>query len=284
MLKGYIYTYSAMAIFSTLEVFSKITMSGMPPLVLWFFRMLFGAATLLPFVNFRSLKNLTKIDWANMLWLGSVTVGIGVSFFYLGLSHISAAEVAIIFSSNPIFVLLFSRIIYRERFNLRVYFGMILGFSGVVLVSYKPEHFFTSIYSIYILISTILFALYTVLGRKISKKTSSATLNSFAFIFGLIPVLIILLTIHEPIFIPKKDFFYVLYLGVVVTGVAYMLFFQGVKFVGASFGSMAFFVKPWLASLLSFFILREEFTLLKVLGGILMAISLIVAYWPQRVK
>ncbi len=282
MLKGYLYTYAAIAIFSSLEVSSKLTTVSMPPLVLWFFRMVFGILVLFPFVKFRKLKNLSKVDWINMAWLGSITVGIGVSLFHIGLYHVSASEVAIITSSNPLFVLLFSKLIYKEKFKLRVYIGMGLGFLGVVMVAYKPGHFFTSFYSLCILVSAMLFAIYTVLGRKISRKTSSSTLNFFAFIFGMFTVLIILFLIHEPITLPLKEIWNVLYLGMVVTGLAYVLFFQGVKIVGASLGSMAFFVKPWLASLLAFFILREEFTILKIFGGILMAVALIIAYWPGK--
>jgi drug/metabolite transporter (DMT)-like permease len=283
MLKGYLYTYSAIVIFSTLEVFSKLTIVSMSPFTLWFFRMVFGTMVLFPFIKFKSLKNLTKVDWLNIAWLGSVTVGIGVSFFYIGLYHTSAAGVAIISSSIPLFVLLFSKLIYKEKFSFRVYIGMALGFLSVVIVSYKPAHLFSSLHFLYVLVSAILFALYTVLGRKISQKTSSATLNALSFIFGMITVLIILLVTSQPIAIPRKDFLYVLYLGVIVTGVAYMLYFQGVKVVGASLSSMAFFVKPWLASLLAFTILGEKFTFSKDFGGVLMAISLIIAYWPKKV-
>lgn len=278
MIKGYISTYSAIAIFSSLEVFSKLATLNVPPLTLWFFRMLFGTLILFPFVRFEKLKRLSRTDWLNVFWLGSVTVGIGVSFFHMGLYYVSASEVAIIFSSNPLFVLLFSKLFYKEKFKLRVYIAMALGFSGVVVVSYEPGHIFTSLYSLYILFSAILFALYTVLGRKISQKTSSATLNSLSFIFGMFAVMILMLIFRQPFSIPLKELPYVLYLGVVVTGVAYMLFFKGVKMIGASLSSMAFFVKPWLASFLAFLILGEKFTLSKDLGGVLMALSLIIAY------
>ncbi len=282
MIKGYLYTYAAIAIFSSLEVLSKLATLNVPPLVLWLFRMLLGSLALLPFVKFEKLRCLTLKEWLKIGVLGSVTVGWGVSLFHIGLYHLSASEVAIIFSSNPLFVLLFSRIFKKEKISLRVYSGMFLGFGGVLVVSYRPGHLFSTFYSLYILISAVLFSLYTVFGRDISRKTSSATLNFFAFIFGSLAVFPLVFLSGERIALPHEDIFYVLYLGLVVTGIAYMLFFEGVKTVGANLSSMAFFVKPWLASFLAFLILNEEFTVREMAGGALMAISLIIAYWPSK--
>ncbi len=282
MLKGYLYVYSAIAIFSSLEVLSKLATVEVPPLTLWLFRMLLGATVLFPFVNFGKLKELSSKEWFEVIVLGSVTVGFGVSLFHLGLVHLSASEVAIIFSSNPLFVLLFSRIFKSEIISTRVYIGMFLGFLGVIVVSYVPGHLFSTFYSLYILLSAVLFSLYTVFGRDVSRKISSASLNFLAFIFGSMTVLPLVLFSGEKLILPRGDIFYVLYLGLIVTGIAYMLFFKGVKIVGANLGSMAFFVKPWLASFLAFLILGEKFTLRAISGGILMALSLIIAYWPSR--
>ena len=282
MLLGYIYVYSAIVIFSSIEVISKFISVSIDPLNLWLFRMIFAILVFIPFVRKKSLRNLERRDWFNLTWLGVFTVGIGTSLYHVGLSHISAAEVAIVFSSNPLFVLLFSKLIYKERFPLRVYLGMSLGFIAVIVTSYIPGQFFHDLYSLYIIVSAILFALYTVVGRVISKKTSSATLNSISFGIGIITVLCIMRYFHDTIQLSVRDIPYVVYLGTVATGVAYLLFFKGVKKISASLGSMSFFVKPWLAAFFAFLILGEKFTLRRDIGGALMALSLIMAYWPSK--
>ena len=282
MFLGYIYVYSAIIIFSSIEVISKFIGSSIGPLNLWLFRMIFAIFVFSPFVKRKTLKNLSLRDWLNLLWLGVFAIGIGTSLFHIGLTHISAAEVAIVFSSNPLFVLLFSVVIYKERFPIRVYLGMALGFIAAIITSYIPGQFSHDLYALYIIIAAILFALYTVVGRSISQKTSSATLNGISFGIGIVTVLCLIGWLHNPIRLPFKAIPYVAYLGIIATGVAYLLFFKGVQKTSASLGSMAFFVKPWLAAFLAFLILGEKFTLRRDIGGALMALSLIMAYWPSK--
>ncbi len=278
---GYIYVYAAIILFSSIEVISKFIGNYVNPLDLWLFRLLFAIPTLLIFLKFSSFKNLTRRDWFNLLWIGTITVGVGMSFYHEALAHIQANEVAILFSANPIFVLLFSKLFFKEKFPIRVYIGMTLGFLGVIITSYSTN-FTGDIYALFVIISTILFAIFTVFGKPIAQRSSSATLNFISFVFAVPVVLLEMIIFKEPLTLSIKAVPYIAYIGIVTTGIAYLLFFKGIEKVGASLGSMAFFAKPWIASFLAFLILAEAMTAQKMIGGILMASSLMIAYWPSK--
>lgn len=278
---GYFYVYLAIVLFSSIEVISKFIGSYVDPLNLWLFRLLFAIPTLLPFVRFSQLKNLSRKDWINLIWIGIVPVGIGMSLYHFALANSQANEMAIIFSANPIFVLLFSKLFFKERFPLRVYIGMILGFVGLTVTSYSSG-FKGDIYVFVMIVACALFAILTVFGRTITKDSSSAVFNFMTFVIAVPVVLIEMAIFNVPIEISVKALPYLAYIGIVTTGIAYLFFFKGISKIGASLGSMAFFVKPWIASFLAFLILSEELNTQLIAGGILMASSLVIAYWPSR--
>ncbi|BBJ28530.1 DMT family transporter [Athalassotoga saccharophila] len=277
---GYFYVYAAIALFSSIEVVSKFIGNYVDPLNLWLFRLIFAILTLLPFVKFSYLKSLNSKDWVNLLWLGVISAGIGMSLYHLAVANSQANEMAIIFSSNPIFVLLFSKLFFKEKFSIRVYIGMILGFLGVIITSYSSD-FKGDIYALLMVLSCVLFALLTVFGRTVVQHSSSATFNFMIFVIALPVVLLEMLIFKVPVHIELKSLPYLAYIGVVTTGVAYLLFFKGISKVGSSLGSMAFFIKPWIASFLAFLILSEKLSVNLIFGGILMAFSLLITYLPH---
>ncbi len=278
---GYFYVYSAIALFSSIEVVSKFIGNYVDPLNLWLFRLIFAILTLFPFAKFSKLRLLTSKDWINLLWLGTISAGIGMSLYHIAVANSQANEMAIIFSSNPIFVILFSKLFFKERFPMHVYVGMILGFLGVIVTSYSSE-FKGDIYALLMVVSCVLFALLTVFGRTIVEHSSSATFNFMIFVIALPVVLLEMLIFKVPIHIEIKSLPYLAYIGIVTTGIAYLLFFKGISKVGSSLGSMAFFIKPWIASLLAFLMLSEKLSVNLIFGGILMASSLIITYLPRR--
>lgn len=278
---SYFYVYLAIALFSSIEVVSKFIGSYVDPLNLWLFRLLFAIVTLLPFVRFSKLKNLTTKDWINLIWIGVIPAGIGMSLYHFAIANSQANEMAIIFSANPIFVLLFSKLFFKEKFLLRVYIGMILGFAGLLVISYSSE-FRGDIYVLVMIVSCALFALLTVFGRPIVQHSSSAIFNFMAFVIAVPVVLIEMVIFKTPVEFSLKVLPYLAYIGVVTTGIAYLFFFKGISKIGASLGSMAFFAKPWIASFLAFVILSEALSKQLIVGGVLMTSSLVIAYWPSK--
>ncbi len=278
---GYFYVYLAIVLFSSIEVVSKFIGSYVDPLNLWLFRLLFAIPTLLPFVRFSKLKDLTRRDWINLVWIGVIPVGIGMSLYHFAVANSQANEMAIIFSANPIFVLLFSKLFFKERFPLRVYIGMFLGFAGLTVTSYSSG-FRGDIYVLVMIVASALFAILTVFGKTITQHSSSAAFNFMTFVIAVPVVLIEMAIFKVPIEISVKALPYLAYIGIITTGIAYLFFFKGISKIGASLGSMAFFVKPWIASFLAFIVLSEALNIQLIAGGILMASSLVIAYWPSK--
>jgi drug/metabolite transporter (DMT)-like permease len=70
-----------------------------------------------------------------------------------------------------------------------------------------------------------------------------------------------------------------LYLGVIITGLAYVLYFEAMKQLSAARASFYFFLKPALATLLAYFFLGEQLSLLQIGGIVLIMIALSRRLW-----
>jgi drug/metabolite transporter (DMT)-like permease len=201
----------------------------------------------------------------------------------LSMTNAKAALVAVIFSSNPIFVTFFSSIIDKEKIHTYKKVGLILGIVGVLVMSINE----LSIDAINILspmlalLSAVLYGLYTIIGRKVSSQIGSLKMNSYSFLIGSILLLPLLLLFKIPVFhIDSSITWHVMYLSFLTTGVGYLTYFIGLSIVGASKGSMVFFLKPVLASIFAVIILKENTGIYFVLGAVLVVLGVtIIFYW-----
>nr|WP_243467474.1 DMT family transporter [Acetivibrio straminisolvens] len=201
----------------------------------------------------------------------------------LSIAYAKAAIVAVIFSSNPIFVAIFAAIMDKERIPLFKAVGMLLGVLGIAAISIDGQALgdINILSPLLALMSAVLYGLYTVVGRRASSKIGSLKMNAYSFLIGSLALLPFLLIKDIPVF--KFDYsacLQVVYLSVFVTGIAYLTYFMGLTRTGAGSGSMVFFLKPVLASLFAIVFLSERVTLNLVLGTALILLGMaVMLYW-----
>jgi drug/metabolite transporter (DMT)-like permease len=73
------------------------------------------------------------------------------------------------------------------------------------------------------------------------------------------------------------DWLGIAYLALVGTALGYFLFIYGIGHVEAGIGSMAFFLKPFLAAIFAWIVLREALTLPLLIGGAFILGGMVVA-------
>ncbi|WML35751.1 DMT family transporter [Clostridium sp. OS1-26] len=128
------------------------------------------------------------------------------------------------------------------------------------------------------ILAAITFSIYSVIGKVRSDKYGSLSLNCFTFLTGDMIMLILMLfsninsvaagaknhgvsifaNIPIAYGINYGNVLMIIYLGVVVTGLGYLLYFLAMEKTSASTASIIFFIKPALAPILSLIILHES--------------------------
>ncbi|HHV75137.1 MAG TPA: DMT family transporter [Thermoanaerobacterium sp.] len=282
MNKGYFYLFLTVLFFSTYEVVGRTLTNLVNPYQLNFVRFFIGGLILLPIAlkNIKS-KNI-RMTWQDFLLLvliGLTNVVFSMSFLQLGINMTSASLSAVIFSSNPLFVMIVASFVLGEKLNSTKIYGLILGIIGLVIVFYKQLNVGGNhlVGIILLVLSSITYGIYTVIGKKFTVKYDSVVMNSFSFIIGSLMLLPILLYNKYPVFnLPLKAIPQMLYLTVFVTGIAYYTYFLGLSSVNTGVGSMVFFAKPVLASIIASIFLSEKITIQLVIGTIVILIGIFI--------
>lgn len=289
MKKGYVYIILAAIVFSTMEIAGKIVSKQINPFELNFLRFLIGALMLLPFAIKDLKKREVKISKNDLLYFivtGFLCVIVSMSFFQLAIVYTKASTVAIVFSTNPVFTIPFAYFILKEKINKRTIISLFVSLLGIVCIL-NPFNMNSDVKGIILSIfAALTFSLYSVIGKTRSAKYGSTALNCFTFFLGDIIMLIFIIMSNIPMIIKlnkqhglslfsnipivygvnSSNILVLIYLGVVVTGLGYLLYFFAMDETSASTASIVFFIKPALAPILSLIILKESISFNILLG------------------
>jgi drug/metabolite transporter (DMT)-like permease len=182
-----------------------------------------------------------------------------------GVKSVQSNLAAILMSTTPLSSTVLGHFYTKnEKFNLIKTFGILIGFSGIVYLFSDniliDENNFTS--ALLILLGSTCYVIGGVLTLKISKKKNENVTGSI-LIWAIIILLPLMSFIEQPWqSIPRTDsLISVIYLGIVPTGVAWMLRFRVLKNNGLIFQSQVSYLIPIFGTILGYIFLQELITI-----------------------
>ena len=276
---AYIELTLAMVIVGSSIVVGKLLVANFPVFLVLGLRFGIASIVLVPLLLIQEGNNFVigKRDWGILFLQAFTGVFLFSVFLLYGLKFTNATEASIITSTNPAVVGVISFLFLREKLTFNKIIGIVLAVCGVLLINILGKTVETERGMLPILGNVLVFgsvvgtALFTIL-RKVSSNTISPLLN--AMVMSVLGVVLFLpFTLYEAMqfdfsSITVIDWILVFYYGIVVTVVAFILWFQGVTKVSASTAGVFTSIMPISAVLLSYVILREPFAWSHVWGGL----------------
>ena len=272
----YFSCFMAIFFFSTIEIVGKLIGSSISPVAITVYRFLIGAFLILPFAIREYHKTKLSLSLKDILLIsypGILNVTISMLFLQLGIYYGKANVSAILVSTNAIFVAIFAVFILHETLSFHKITGIIIGFVGIsmIIVGGNNDISLHGRFMLGVLFgvgAAITFGLYTVVSKLYVQRYGNFVFNTISFFSGALVLFIAGLFLHIDYSMPMQltPILYILYLGLIVTGLSYILFFAGLKHIPAASGSMFFFLKPAIATLLAYFILHETVTFWQIFG------------------
>lgn len=304
MNKGYIYIIIATILFSSMEVALKLAGGLFHPVQITFLRFLIGSLILMPLAMHSLRKKHITLTLKDMQFYGMsgfVFIVVSMILYQLALGYGEASVVAVLFSSNPVFVIIFAYFMLKEPISKYNVATLVLSMLGIIAIMNPTKINGNELSMGLIMLSSSIFAFYGVLGRKKSLSHGGVAMTSFSFIFGSLELLLLItLTNIQPIanlFINAglEKFAYIpsfsgvnmaslpqlAYIGVGVTGIGFASYFMAMEATSAAEASLVFFIKPVLAPIFALVILGTPITLNMVLGIILMVIGSGISLVPK---
>ena len=243
----------------------KIATYSFGPITIAFLRVFFGAIPVLLLCYYKKIKvEAFSKDWHWFAMIGFINL---VAPFYLiayGVQSVQSNLAAILMSTTPLSSTVLGHFYTKnEKFNFVKTIGILIGFSGILYLFSDNilinENNILS--ALLILLGSTCYVIGGVLTLKISKKKNENVTGSI-LIWAVIILIPIVSFAEQPWNInPRLDStISVIYLGLVSTGIAWLLRFKILVKNGLIFQSQVSYLIPIFGTILSYIFLKELIT------------------------
>ena len=262
----------------------KIATYSYGPVTIAFLRTFFGAIPVVGICLVKKIKiEAFSKDWYWFAAIGMVNLVIPFFLIAYGVQRVQSNLAAILMASTPLSATVLAHLFTKnEKINLIKILGVLVGFSGIVFLFSDNilinENNFT--YALLILVGSTFYVIGGLLTLKISNKKNENVTASI-LIWGTLFLIPITAFTEKPWNLnPSSDSTIALvYLGVVATGLAWLLRFKILKNNGLVFQAQVAYLIPIFGIILGYIFLKELITP-KVLVAV--AAVIIGIYFVQK--
>lgn len=235
----------------------------MEPLAYNALRMSIGCAVLMVFALWRPGMRATTRDRLQLMALGVLGHCLYQVLFINGIARTRAGTASLVVAASPAVVALVARAYGHEKLPLRAVVGIALSITGVVLVlggTISADGASHLVGDLMILAAVVAWAFYTTLLLPFTKRVDALRLAAWTLLGGVIPLVVIAapaLLRTEWGAVTPLTWSAVLYSGLMAMVVAYLLWYRGVKEIGATRTAMFGNLQPIVAILVAWVALAE---------------------------
>ncbi len=263
----------------------KLTLQGFPPFTGGALRFLIAALLLLAFALGKgvSLRIPGGIVWA--LVVTGLTYFIDYALIYWAELYLSAGVTAVLFAALPLFTAIVSILWLRlESFRAGVWFGLGLGFLGIVLIFLRElrsaEFEGLAIWAGFaVLISAAGAAVSTVIVKKHLRSIDPVALSFYQIGAASLGLLVVMFLAGEgiPTRAPWQAWGAVIYLAVVASALAFSLYYWLLQSLAPTTMSFIVYVTPVMALFIDWWILGETPSINVVAGVALILTGILIS-------
>ena len=243
----------------------KIATYSFGPVTIAFLRVFFGAIPVLLLCYYKNIKiEAFSKDWHWFAMIGFINLVAPFFLIAYGVQSVQSNLAAILMSTTPLSSTVLGHFYTKnEKFNFIKTFGILIGFSGILYLFsdnllIDDDNFLSALL---ILLGSTCYVVGGVLTLKISKKKNENVTGSI-LIWATIILIPLVSFIEQPWNLtPRLDStISVIYLGLVSTGIAWLLRFRILVNNGLIFQSQVSYLIPIFGTILSYIFLKELIT------------------------
>lgn len=273
---GYLQILLAAALWGLLGPVSKYGLQeGMTPFELAFWRATLGAFFFfLHSLKHQSLK-VKKSDAPIFLIFGVLGIALFFGSYQAAVKHIGASVSAILLYTAPVWVAIFSRILFKETLSTGKILALSVALTGTALVCFADQgtDFSLPLMGIFFgLLSGLTYSLHYVFGKTFLKNYEAATLYTWCLPAGALALLPWVEFTHLTLI----KLIVIVTLGFLCTYAAYYAYCAGLKRLEATQAAIIANVEPVIAAVLAFFWWDEQLSVPAYFGGVLVISAVII--------
>ncbi|HPJ34418.1 MAG TPA: DMT family transporter [Spirochaetota bacterium] len=286
-ISGILMAITATIIWSWNYIIARGVAENIPPVALSFFRWATAFIFIFPF-SFKGLLRERQAVKKNIRYITVMAI-LSVTLFntlvYIAGHTTGAINLSLIAISTPVFIILISHFLLKDKTSYKGWAGVTITISGVILLICRGslKVLFNLSFSsgdLWMTAAAIIFALYSILLKRKSHEIGMLTFLLVTFGIGtaaLFPFFIIERAFSPAINFTPSVIISILYTGIFASIAAFFLWNRSVEIIGAAKTGIYYYTLPLFSSLWAFLFLGEEFkpvhlaSMLLIISGILIA-------------
>ena len=231
---GYLFAVLAAIMFGSVSVLAKPLVSTVNPLLLSSMIYLIAAATLTPLAQKQSFPAIKK-NYLLILAISICGAVIAPSLFFVGLTHASASDAALIANGEVFFSVLLAMIFFKERLGKIGYMATALILAGMIIVTTDLNFSDFTLQQLHyqdmlLILSMLFWGIDNNLSRILAQKIHVAKIAQIKCVIGgSIMFVIAVFGFSAPLFIEPSEIPPILVLGMVGFAASLYFFLQSLK-------------------------------------------------------
>ncbi|MEE9352806.1 MAG: DMT family transporter [Candidatus Thorarchaeota archaeon] len=233
------------------------------------------------------LRGDIRSNWRIILLAGLTGPFLSQVLQYIGLSMTTASETILLLNISPVFAVLMAAPVLKEKITSEKIGGLFLAAIGAGLIvlggaplndAFDPLHLLGNAI---VIVSTFLFAVNGIAGKMAVKSVDAVSLTLYSTLFA-VPFIWLSATFTEDITVilqlSMSVWAITLWVGVVNTALAFILYYNAMNHIEASRIQIALNLITVWGVLMAFLVLGEPLFALQLVGGALTIIGVIIAH------
>ncbi|HXX60553.1 MAG TPA: DMT family transporter [Candidatus Sulfotelmatobacter sp.] len=261
----------------------KVGVTDIAPLAFSVVRFALGASVTVAVVLMREGRpRFQRRDLPLLLAAALIGITINQVAFVTALQATSAANVALLIGTIPIWTAVIAVLTRQERVARRLWLGLAAGLVGVTLIVVgggEAVGGISVVGELGALATALSWAVYSVLIRPLMRRYSALQLSAFVMVVGtlvLVPFSAPSVLAQDWSAVPPDAWVGLLYAAILSVTVTNILYFTAIHRIGASRAALFAYLEPFLGVLIAVILLRDTVSVLQLAGGAVVLASVAV--------
>lgn len=280
--KGILFALFATMLWSGNMVIASGINGHIPPVGLAFWRWTVACIVLAPFALQNTVREIESIKNHFSYLILTAVLGITVfnTLIYFAGKTTSAVNLSLIAISIPLFIVILSRIFFKEKVSSIKIIGIATIITGVLVLISKGSfqamlQINFAIGDVLMLLACFFFAYYTILVLKKPDDLSPKVFLFSVFVIGtllLLPFYIVEHLYFKKVIFDTKTILVTSYVGICASLISFYLWNEAIRLIGTSKTAMIYYLIPVFSGILAYLFLNQAILLTQVISmGIIIA-------------
>jgi drug/metabolite transporter (DMT)-like permease len=234
----------------------------------------------------RGLPRPSSRDWLGLVAIGVLWFGVYNVALNQGEHHVDAGTSAMLIQISPVLIAVMATLFLGERFTRWLALGLVLAFGGVVLIGVSQPGGHNDLIGVGLcLLAALVYSISLVVQKPLVSRLSAVQVTWLACSIGAIACLPFAgQLIHDTSQASASDVWWVVYLGLFPTAIAFTTYAFALRHMSASNLGITTYLVPPITILMGWLFLGETPPAMAYVGGVLALVGVSISRRKPRLR